>query len=122
MKVAKKAIRNGSASGSAARRHRRSPEELIQDLQRQIEEVKSRAQAREMKQSESVRTTLVTLRNLDKALTLAGEEENSLLRHALSDARKPIAGYLESRGVRLAKVRGPRGRKPKGYSELSNKG
>ena len=42
----------------------------------------------------------------------AAEENNSLLRHALADARKPLAEYCETQGLRLPKPRLPRGRRP----------
>lgn len=102
-----------------ARRRRRTPEERIADLQKEIEAVKARAAARESKQSASVRMSVSIVRNLDKALDLAKEEDQAVLRHALADARKPLAAFLTSKGIQLPKARAPRGRKPKGYGELS---
>ena len=108
--MAKKKKQVGSA---AKRRKRRSAEEMIADLHRQIEEVKARAVARSLKTSAAVKHTMVAVRNIDKGLEEAAQEDNSALRHALADARKPLANYLTGQGVRLPKARLPRGRKPK---------
>jgi hypothetical protein len=53
------------------------------------------------------------VRGVDKALEVAAEEGNNALRHALADARKPLAEFLEGQGLKLPKARVPRGRKPK---------
>jgi hypothetical protein len=97
----------------AARRARRSPEEMIADLEAKIREVKNRAQAKELKQSPSVKEAMKVIRGVDKALEVAAEEGNNALRHALADARKPLAEFLEGQGLKLPKARVPRGRKPK---------
>ena len=100
-------------NATTKRRRRRGPEEMIADLQRQIEELKARAVARSLKTSAAVKHTMVAVRNIDKGLEEAAQEDNGALRHALADARRPLAEYLTSQGVRLPKARLPRGRKPK---------
>ena len=97
---------------SGDRRTRRSPEQMIKDLQQQIEEVRSRATAKELKQSPSMKRTITIVRSLNKALEEASQEKNTSLRHALADAHKPLAVFLESQGVRTPKPRMPRGRRP----------
>jgi len=97
----------------AARRARRSPEEMIADLEAKIREVKQRAQAKELKQSPSMKAAMSTVRSLDKSLEAAAEDGNNALRHALADARKPLVEFLEGQGLKLPKARVPRGRKPK---------
>jgi len=92
--------------------NRRSSEQMIADLQARIQVIKSRASASELKKSPSVRATLTIVRQLDKTLDMANDEGNQV-RHALAQARKPIADYLYAQGVRLPKPRLPRGRKPK---------
>ena len=109
--MAKKKQARSAAGGK--RRQRRSPEQMIADLQKQIEEVKARAVARELKQSAAVKHALAAVRAIDKALEAAAEEDNTPLRHVLADARKPLAEYLTAQGVRLPKARLPRGRRPK---------
>ena len=102
-----------AAKKSTSRRKRRSPEEIIADLQAQIRDVKARAAAKELKQSPAVKKSLAALRAMDKSMDLAHEESNSRLHHALADARKVLADYLQKEGMRLPKARMPRGRKPK---------
>ncbi len=101
------------AKKGAARRKRRTPEEIISDLQAQIRDVKSRAAAKEMKQSPAVKKSLSALRALDKGMVLAHEESNSRLHHALADSRRILGEYLEKEGMRLPKALMPRGRRPK---------
>jgi len=97
----------------STRRTRRSPEELIADLKRKIEEVEQRAAARELKESAAIQRTLTIVRYIDKAMAEAKEEGQSHLRHALAEARTPIGDFLTEQGVKLPKARMPRGRKPK---------
>ena len=59
----------------AARRARRSPEEMIADLEAKIREVKNRAQAKELKQSPSVKEAMKVVRGVDKALEVAAEAD-----------------------------------------------
>ncbi|MBL6720938.1 MAG: hypothetical protein ISQ08_05950 [Planctomycetes bacterium] len=86
---------------------------MIADLEAKIREVKNRAQAKELKQSPSVKEAMKVVRGVDKALEVAAEDGNNALRHALADARKPLAEFLEGQGLKLPKARVPRGRKPK---------
>lgn len=99
-------------NASDERRTRRSPEQMIKDLQDQIEEVRSRATAKELKQSPSMKRTIMIVRSINKALEEASQEKNTSLRHALADAHKPLAAFLESQGVKTPKARMPRGRRP----------
>lgn len=95
------------------KRQRRSPEQKIQDLQAEIERIKNRQAARELKQSEAYKLTLAAVRSIDKALESAKEEGHSALGHVLHDAREPLATHLGEQGVELPKARRPRGRRPK---------
>lgn len=101
------------AKKKATRRVRRTPEQIIADLQRQIHEVKARAATRELKKSPAIGASIAAIKALDKALDLAAEEENGPLRHALADARKPLGEQLTGMGVKLPKPRLPKGRRPK---------
>jgi len=100
------------AKKAGSKRHRRSDEELINDLKTRIKELKDRQDSRRLKESASIRSALTAVRQIDKALELAAEESNSHLRHALADARKPLEDYLQSEGLKLPKARKPRGRRP----------
>jgi hypothetical protein len=101
------------AADSGQRRKRRSAEEKIADLEREIQRIRERAKARELEGSPAHRLTLNALRLIDKALNAAAEEDAGNLRHALADARKNLGQYLEEKGVRLPKARLPRGPRPK---------
>lgn len=94
------------------KRIRRTAEQIIADLQAEIARVQAKAQAKQLKQSPAGKAAVVALRAIDKGLDSAAQENNSLLRHALADARKPLAAYLESQGMDLPKPRMPRGRRP----------
>ncbi len=95
------------------RRTRRSPEEMIADLKKKIQEVEARAAAKELKASGAIKRTLTIVRNIDKAMEEAKDEGQSALRHALAEARGPLKDFLTDQGVKLPKARMPRGRKPK---------
>lgn len=95
------------------KRQHRTPEQKIEDLHAEIERIKSRQAARELKQSEAYKLCLMAVRSLDKALESAREEGHSALGHVLSDAREPLAQHLGEQGVELPKARRPRGRRPK---------
>lgn len=97
---------------AGAKRHRRTDEELINDLKARIKELKDRQESKRLKESPSIRSAVTAVRHLDKALELSAEEGNSLLRHALADARKPLEDYLQDQGLKLPKARKPRGRRP----------
>lgn len=95
------------------RRKRRSPDEIINDLQEEIRRVRARAKARELKESPSIKAAFSAVKAIDKGLDAAAEENNALLRHALADARKAIAKYLEDQGLKLGKANLPKGPRPK---------
>lgn len=95
------------------RRKRRSPEEIIADLQAEIERVKSRAAQKEIKESPAHKAALNAVRGLAKAAEAAKEEGENTLAHALADAREPLAKYFDEQGVALPKTRRPRGRRAK---------
>jgi hypothetical protein len=97
-----------------AKRTRRSPEQMIADLQKKIEEVKQRAAAKELKQSPAMKRTVTILRSITKAMDEAAEEKNGGLRHSLADAHRLLAAHLETQGVKPPKPRMPRGRRPVG--------
>jgi hypothetical protein len=100
-------------TGTGKKRIRRSPEQLIADLQAKIKDIENRAAAKEIKRSPSAKAALAAVRHIDKANALAEEEGNTALRRALADGRKPLAAFLEAQGMQLPKARAPRGRRPK---------
>jgi hypothetical protein len=98
------------------KRRRRTPEELIADLQAQIQEIEKKKAERELKQSPAAKAAMKAVALIDKALEHAVEEEDRELQFALADARKPLKEHLEALGVELNKVKTPRGRRPKARS------
>ena len=102
-----------SPNPTRKRRKRRSPEEIIADLQEEIQRVKDRQVARELKQSPAHKSALLAIKSIDKALESAAEEGLTPLRHVLADARKSLGAYLEERGLRLPKVNLPKGPRPR---------
>jgi hypothetical protein len=111
--MAKKKTTRVSEGSSRKKRHRRSPEEIIDDLQQEIKRLRAKSNARAIKESPAVKLTLTAIRNIDKGLDAAASEGNSHLRHALADARRSLATYLEKKGVKLPKARLPKGPRPK---------
>ncbi len=101
-----------AAKKSGGRRKRRSADEMIADLQAKIQEVQARAAAKELKSSPAIKRTITIVRGINKAMDEAAQEKNGSLRHALADAHRALAGYLESQGVTPPKPRMPRGRRP----------
>ncbi len=89
---------------------RRSPEQIIADLQARIDQVKRREKAREMKKSPATKQLLAAVRAIDKGLEAALKEGNGTLKTALFDGREPLVAYLALEGLKLP---GRRGRKTK---------
>lgn len=93
------------------KRIRRTHEQMIADLQAEIERLKVRAAAKEMKASPTAKHLLNAIRSIDAGL--ATEEEGAgALKHVLADARKPLAAYCDENGLKLRKPKLPRGRRP----------
>ena len=100
-------------SATRKRRKRRSPEEIIADLQEEIRRVRSRQKARELKESPAHKAALAAIKAMDKALEAAAEQGETGLRHALADGRKSLGNYLDKLGLQLPKANLPKGPRPK---------
>ena len=107
------AKRKTQQSASRKRRKRRSPEEIIADLQEEIRRVRSRQKAKELKESPAHKAALAAIKALDKALEAAAEHGETGLRHALADGRKSLGAYMDKLGVALPKANLPKGPRPK---------
>jgi len=101
------------AKKKAKKRHRRTDEELIEDLKNRIAELKQRQDARRLKESPTIKATMTAVKWIDKALDLAAQENDTRLRHILADGRKPLETYLTGEGLKVPKANLPRGRRPK---------
>ena len=91
------------------KRHRRSPEEMIKDLEAEIAQVKARAAAKEAKQSDDGKAFMLAVKAVDKAAAVAREAGNNQLVRALEAARAPLSEQLVAMGLRLPSKRGRRG-------------
>ncbi|MEX1024420.1 MAG: hypothetical protein WD226_05020 [Planctomycetota bacterium] len=100
------------AKTTSTRVHR-SPAERIEALQRQIENLKQREQAKALKDSPAAQQAILIVRALNKGLSVAEEEQDIALKRSLADAHENVAAYLETQGMKVPKARKPRGRKPK---------
>jgi predicted ArsR family transcriptional regulator len=72
-------------------RTRRTPEQLIEDLQKQIEAVKARAARAKVKKDPALRHINGAVRSIDKAAKATGD---NAVRKALEDARATLGACL----------------------------
>ena len=68
-------------------RTRRTPEQMIADLEKQIQKVKSRAQEREARKDPTIRHVAAAVRSIDKALAAT---QDAATKEALSEARATL--------------------------------
>ncbi len=81
---------------TAFKRTRRTPEQLIADLQARIEQVKHRAERQKARRDPALRHISGAVRSIDKAL---GASEDAATRKALDEARVTLAACLALNGV-----------------------
>jgi hypothetical protein len=85
------------------KRVRRDAAQLVADLEAKIEAIKARVARKRRKADPAMRHTIATVRSIDKAMSAATD---SVLRHALEEARGVLAAYLTLQGVVPAKGSG----------------
>ena len=83
-----------------ATRTRRTPEQLIEDLQKKIEQVKARAARAKVKKDPALRHINGAVRSIDKAAKATGD---NALRKALEEARATLGACLAMDGVKPGK-------------------
>ncbi len=76
---------------SAAKRKRRSPQEMVADLEARIVRVRARAERRKAKKNPALRHIAAAVRSIDKALA---ESEDVATRQALGEARATLGAVL----------------------------
>jgi hypothetical protein len=81
------------------RRQRRTPEQMIADLEVKIASVKSRAQRQKAKAHPATRLAIVAVKTIDKALVAA---PNNPMKGALQEARTTLSAAVAVEGVVLA--------------------
>jgi hypothetical protein len=85
------------------KRVRRSPEQLIADLERRIQDVKARAERKKVSASPVLRHVRGAVKSIDKAM--AGSDDN-VTRKALDEARSGLSALLSLNGVAPAVASG----------------
>ncbi|MCC7014590.1 MAG: hypothetical protein IT454_18660 [Planctomycetes bacterium] len=78
-----------------AQRNRRSPEELIQALQKRIEQIKARAEQKKIKANPALRHTRAALKSIEKAISSSND---NVLRKSLDEARATLSACLSLGG------------------------
>jgi hypothetical protein len=86
-----------------AKRIRRSPEQMIADLQQEIERIKTRAAQRKVRRDPALRHVTAAVRSIDKAM---GATTDAATRKAFNEARATLAACLSLNGA--APRKGPR--------------
>jgi len=91
-----------------AKRTRRTPEQMIKDLQAEIERVKARAARAKVKKDPALRHVTAAVRSIDKA---AESTADGATRRALKDARATLVACLKLSGAvpETGRVASPRG-------------
>ncbi len=84
------------------KRNRRTPEEIVADLQAEIERVKARAAAKKVKANPQGKALLVAAKALDKAIEVCSGD----IRHAAESARAVLAEQMVAIGIRAPKSNG----------------
>lgn len=78
-----------------SKRTRRSPEELIQDLQKRIEQIKARAEQKKVKANPAMRHARVALKAVEKAIASSND---NVLRKSLDEVRATLSACLSLGG------------------------
>ena len=94
-------------------RNRRTPDEMVADLEAEIARVKARAAAKEAKSTDEGKALLLAVKFVDKAMAVAAEANNADLVRALEAARAPLSEQVVAMGIRLPDAKAKRGRRKK---------
>lgn len=94
-------------------RYRRSPDEMIADLKKKIEDIEKRKAAKLLKADPASKEATAAFRALTKAVEKSKSSSDADLKRALSDAQRSLAEYFESKGMKVPKARKPRARRKK---------
>ncbi len=94
-------VRTVPSEPTETKRNRRTPEEIVADLQAEIERVQARAAAQQAKAVPQARALLVAARALDKA----GVGCTGDVKRAIEAARALLGEQLASMGVRVPQAR-----------------
>jgi hypothetical protein len=109
-KTATKTASTPENGTTAKTRTRRTPEQMVADLQAEIERVKARAAAKDAKANPEGRAFIAAAKALDKAIELCAGD----MKHALESARAILAEQMVAMGVRAPEPRNGRPRRTQG--------
>ena len=90
-------VRTATATTTETKRYRRSPEQIVADLQSEIERVKTRAAASEARANPQARALIGAARFLDRS----AEGCTGDVKRALEAARAVLTEQLGAMGLRL---------------------
>ena len=93
------------------KRNRRTPEQIVADLEAKIADVKARATAKEAKRSPEAKVFIAAVKAVDKAIEGATEPETV---RALEAARAPLGTRMIEMGLRMPDRKVLRRRRPEG--------
>jgi predicted transcriptional regulator len=99
---------------AVSKRNRRTPEQLIADLQARIDAIKARAEQRKAKKSPALRYMLSALKSIDKAMA---ETDDGATRKALDEVRATLSACLSLSGVSAASKAAAQDRRGRRSSE-----
>ena len=85
-------------SSTTTKKNRRSPEQIVADLEAKIAKVKEREATKGLRSDPAVKATSAAVRAVNKAL---GEAKEPELVEALQAAKGVLADYLEGKGLRV---------------------
>jgi hypothetical protein len=85
-----------TSSKSARTRHRRSEDELINDLQKKIEALKQRKETRQLKGDQNIKRAIAAHRALVRAERLCGEAGHVKLANALKAAHLALRPHVNA--------------------------
>lgn len=92
-------------------RYRRTDDEMIADLRKQIADLEQRKSQKELKNDPDHKDANAAFRALTKAVENVKSPDNADLKRALSEAQRILADYFESKGLNVPKARKPRRRR-----------
>ena len=93
------------------KRIRRTPEQIIADLEAEIARVKARAAAKDAKAAPEGKPFLAAVKALDKAIEAAQDAGNKEMVQALEAGRAPLSELMVKMGLRAPATRKKRGRR-----------
>ena len=87
------------------KRNRRTPEQMIADLEAKIAGIKRQAAARKARATDGGKAFLAAVKAVDQAIKAAASAGNQEMQHALETARAALSEHLVRMGVRVPAAR-----------------